>query len=88
MEIDSESNVKVSEEAASSSSSMQTDSSNSATAVSGQVKDDISVSMEKLQLDKASSSASAFKKKPVIIIVVGMAGIHPFNTAFFQTLPV
>ncbi|GKE16328.1 hypothetical protein Tco_1423905 [Tanacetum coccineum] len=31
-------------------------------------------SMEKLQIDKSSSGASAFKKKPVIIIVVGLAG--------------
>ncbi|MFS7938194.1 putative GPN-loop GTPase, P-loop containing nucleoside triphosphate hydrolase [Helianthus anomalus] len=70
MEIDSESNVKASEEAA---SSMPAKSTNSSGAEStGEVKDDITMSMESLQIDKSSSAG--FKKKPVIIIVVGMAG--------------
>ncbi|KAK9048812.1 hypothetical protein SSX86_032221 [Deinandra increscens subsp. villosa] len=72
MEIDSESNVKASEEAA---STMPIETTNSSEKNSiGEVKDDIAVSMEKLQLDKSASGATNFKKKPVIIIVVGMAG--------------
>ncbi|KAI3685048.1 hypothetical protein L6452_34280 [Arctium lappa] len=72
MEIDSESNVKVSEEGA---SSMQAESSNSSGIKStGEVKDDIAKSMEKLQIDQSSSGTTNFKRKPVIIIVVGMAG--------------
>ncbi|KAM0013330.1 putative GPN-loop GTPase, P-loop containing nucleoside triphosphate hydrolase [Helianthus debilis subsp. tardiflorus] len=70
MEIDSESNVKASEEAA---SSMPAKSTNSSGAEStGEVKDDITMSMGNLQIDKSSSAG--FKKKPVIIIVIGMAG--------------
>nr|GEV55209.1 GPN-loop GTPase QQT2-like isoform X2 [Tanacetum cinerariifolium] len=38
----------------------------------GEGKDEIAMSMEKLQIDKSSSGASGFKKKSVIIIVVGM----------------
>ena len=41
----------------------------------GEVKDDIAKSMEKLQIDQSSSGTTNFKRKPVIIIVVGMAGI-------------
>ncbi|KAK1407005.1 hypothetical protein QVD17_38615 [Tagetes erecta] len=54
---------------------MPTKSTNSSAITStSKVKDDITTSMEKLQIDKSSSGATGFKKKPVIIIVVGMAG--------------
>ncbi|PWA51433.1 P-loop containing nucleoside triphosphate hydrolases superfamily protein [Artemisia annua] len=72
MEIDSEANVKVSQEGASAMQTEATTSSGTNSTVEG--KDEIAMSMEKLQLDKSSSWASGFKKKPVIIIVVGMAG--------------
>ncbi|CAI9302507.1 unnamed protein product [Lactuca saligna] len=72
MEVDSESNGKASKEAP---SSMETESASSSGIQStGEGKDDISKSMENLQIDKSSSGSSHFKKKPVIIIVVGMAG--------------
>ncbi|GJY29356.1 hypothetical protein Tco_0405123 [Tanacetum coccineum] len=76
MEIDSESKIIVSEEG---QSAMQTE----ATTSSGtNVKPSTLLLvylmfkrfMEKLQIDKSSSGASAFKKKPVIIIVVGLTG--------------
>lgn len=71
MDIDSESNVKPSEEPASSMQTETTDPSGTNHSTE-EVKDDISMSMEKLQIDM--SAANGFKKKPVIIIVVGMAG--------------
>ncbi|KAL4579236.1 hypothetical protein LXL04_015374 [Taraxacum kok-saghyz] len=72
MEIDSESNVKPSEEVA---SSMDSETSNpSGLQSTNEAKDDIAKSMGNLQIDKSSSSTTNFKKKPVIIIVVGMAG--------------
>ncbi|XP_076932310.1 GPN-loop GTPase QQT2-like isoform X1 [Bidens hawaiensis] len=72
MEIDSESNVKASEKEEEAASSTQTKSTNSSGVNSaGEVKDDITMSMGNLQIDKSSTG---FKKKPVIIIVVGMAG--------------
>ncbi|XP_058201372.1 GPN-loop GTPase QQT2-like isoform X1 [Rhododendron vialii] len=67
MDIDSDTankNSKTPEEAA---STMQMDSEGS----SSTAKDDIAKSMENLGIENSSSS---FKKKPVIIIVVGMAG--------------
>ncbi|KAI8534921.1 hypothetical protein RHMOL_Rhmol10G0134100 [Rhododendron molle] len=67
MDIDSDTvnkNWKTPEEAA---STMQMDSGGS----SSTAKDDISKSMENLGIGNSSSS---FKRKPVIIIVVGMAG--------------
>ena len=46
----------------------------------GKEKEDISESLEKLHIEESSSgsagsSSISFKRKPVIIIVVGMAGI-------------
>ncbi|KAL8216304.1 hypothetical protein R6Q57_023141 [Mikania cordata] len=72
MEVDSETNSKVSEDAASSMPIEITNASGSNS--NDEVKDDITMSMEKLQIDKSSSGPTSFKRKPVIIIVVGMAG--------------
>lgn len=41
--------------------------------IKGKESEEMMQSMEKLQIDESSSS-SDFKRKPVVIIVVGMAG--------------
>lgn len=54
---------------------MQMDAEDSSkTESKGKAKEDITNSMEKLHIDESSSGLTNFKKKPVIIIVVGMAG--------------
>ncbi|THF99326.1 hypothetical protein TEA_007646 [Camellia sinensis var. sinensis] len=60
-------------EAASSTKQMDSEESSNA---SGKEKDDIAKSMEKMKIEsgEAGTSSTNFKKKPVIIIVVGMAG--------------
>lgn len=40
----------------------------------GMNKEDLTKSMETLQIEESSSSSTVYKRKPVIIIVVGMAG--------------
>ncbi|XP_050281285.1 GPN-loop GTPase QQT2-like [Quercus robur] len=79
MEIDSDSNnlnVKSSEEGA----AMQMDSSDSSAAqAKGKEKEELAETMDKLNIEGSSSgqagtSSTNFKRKPVIIIVVGMAG--------------
>ncbi|CAL5416507.1 unnamed protein product [Camellia sinensis] len=57
------------------SSTMQMDSEESSNA-SGKEKDAIAKSIEKMKIEsgEAGTSSTNFKKKPVIIIVVGMAG--------------
>lgn len=55
----------------------------------GKEKEDISKSLEKLHIEESSSGSAGsssinFKKKPVIIIVVGMAGIVCFNMTNFS----
>lgn len=79
MDIDSDSNnlnVKSSEEGA----AMQMDSSNSSAAqAKGKEKEELAETMDKLNIEGSSSgqagtSSTNFKRKPVIIIVVGMAG--------------
>ncbi|KAG5559806.1 hypothetical protein RHGRI_003185 [Rhododendron griersonianum] len=67
MDIDSDTANKNSKTPEESASTMQMDSEGS----SSTAKDDIAKSMENLGIENSSSS---FKKKPVIIIVVGMAG--------------
>lgn len=79
MDIDSDSNnlnVKSSEEGA----AMQMDSSDSSAAqAKGKEKEELAETMDKLNIEGSSSgqagtSSTNFKRKPVIIIVVGMAG--------------
>lgn len=79
MDIDSDSNnlnVKSMEEGA----AMQMDSSNSSAAqAKGKEKEELAETMDKLNIEGSSSgqagtSSTNFKRKPVIIIVVGMAG--------------
>eukprot|EP00262_Sarcandra_glabra_P017161 TRINITY_DN5795_c2_g1_i1.p1 TRINITY_DN5795_c2_g1~~TRINITY_DN5795_c2_g1_i1.p1 ORF type:complete len:409 (-),score=97.16 TRINITY_DN5795_c2_g1_i1:264-1490(-) len=72
MDIDSDtgnSKLKIVEEGA----SMQVDSEQSKDNESN-AKEEISKSMGKLHIEESSSSPTTFKRKPVIIIVVGMAG--------------
>ncbi|CAK9145682.1 unnamed protein product [Ilex paraguariensis] len=77
MEIDSQSINSSSKEPEEASSLMQLDSEVSSD-INSKDKDDISKSMEKLRVEESSSSQAGastnFKRKPVIIIVVGMAG--------------
>ncbi|XP_050239735.1 GPN-loop GTPase QQT2-like [Quercus robur] len=79
MDIDSDPNnlnVKSSEEVA----AMQMDSSDSSAAqAKGKEKEELAETMDKLNIEGSSSgqagtSSTNFKRKPVIIIVVGMAG--------------
>ncbi|XP_030967066.1 GPN-loop GTPase QQT2-like [Quercus lobata] len=79
MEIDSDSNnlnVKSSEEGA----AMQMDSSDSSAAqAKGKEKEELVETMDKLNIEgssfgQAGTSSTNFKRKPIIIIVVGMAG--------------
>ncbi|XP_015867165.2 GPN-loop GTPase QQT2 isoform X2 [Ziziphus jujuba] len=80
MEIDSDfskMNIKSSEQSDASTPMDSEDSSS--TQAKGKEKEELSDSMEKLNIDKSSSgqagtSSSNFRRKPVIIIVVGMAG--------------
>lgn len=71
-------------------SSMQMDSEDSSSIVKDKSKEDLTESMGKLQIDKSSPSYQAgpssinFRRKPVIIIVVGMAGSG--KTTFLQRL--
>ncbi|XP_034686300.1 GPN-loop GTPase QQT2 [Vitis riparia] len=67
---------------------MQMDAAESAH-IKGKEKEDISESLEKLHIEESSSgsagsSSISFKRKPVIIIVVGMAGSG--KTTFLQRL--
>lgn len=71
MEVDSEmrdSSANVTEKV---TSTVQMDAGESSSNEKGKENDEIMQSMEKLQIEGSSSS---FKRKPVIIIVVGMAG--------------
>ncbi|XP_015867164.2 GPN-loop GTPase QQT2 isoform X1 [Ziziphus jujuba] len=81
MEIDSDfskMNIKSSEQS-DASTPMDSEDSSSTQKAKGKEKEELSDSMEKLNIDKSSSgqagtSSSNFRRKPVIIIVVGMAG--------------
>ncbi|CAL9782093.1 unnamed protein product [Musa acuminata subsp. burmannicoides] len=73
MDVDSDSN---------SSWQMQMDSEDP-TANEGKAKDDLSESIENLKL--SDSSSVSFKSKPVVLIVVGMAGIE-WKTSFLHRL--
>lgn len=55
----------------------------------GKENEELTNSMKKLQVEESSSgqAGSSFKKKPVIIIVVGMAGnVIKFNLILFCSL--
>uniref|UniRef100_A0A5B6ZXD9 GPN-loop GTPase n=1 Tax=Davidia involucrata TaxID=16924 RepID=A0A5B6ZXD9_DAVIN len=80
MDIDSDSSYSNSKRPEETASSMQMDSEESSdTKLKGKDKDDLTKTMGKLQIEESSSALAGssldnFKKKPVIVIVVGMAG--------------
>jgi hypothetical protein len=49
-------------------------------------KEDLSESMKKLDIEGSSSGSPNFKRKPVIIIVVGMAGQSGKNCFYFYCM--